>query len=268
MIRLCPLSSRFGANLKTSSMLLAGLLLGASSDSRAADKPGLSYARLKELVAHSIKTGAVTEVAGRTHIEGNSLQVNDAYAVEMMDADLADPYVGAFFDQVAIEFRRQHLLQRQRSKQTIEPYYVKMEGIVAKKLAVIEDKKLSDDDRNTKLQDLSEQMQKIYDEGMQAVAKSLGLAKAEFLAGAASGAHDVQLLATKGATIDLVRQTTAWVLKDAGKVEQDYPWTSYQAGETVPLSGSYFSRIRLNGKQATASKSVGERTTRLEFPDP
>jgi hypothetical protein len=249
-------------------MLLVGLLLGASSDSRAADKPGLSYARLKELVAHSIKTGAVTEVPGRTHIEGNSLKVNDAFAAEMMDADLADPYVGAFFDQVAIEFRRQHLLQRQRSKQTIEPYYVKMEGIVAKKLAVIEDKKLSGDDRNAKMQDLSEQMQKIYDEGMQAVAKSLGLTKAEFLVGAASEAHDVQLVGTKGATIDLVRQTTAWVLKDAGKAEQDYPWTSYQAGETVPLIGSYFCRIRLNGKQATASKNVGERTTRLEFPDP
>jgi hypothetical protein len=268
MIRLCRLSVQFGSRVSTGSVLLICLLWGGSSDAIGADKPGLSFARLKEIVAHSIRTGAVEENPGKTTIEGDTLKVHDASIKEDPGNDAESPYVRVFLDQVEIEFRRQHLLRRQRSRQTIEPYYVKMEGIVAKKLALIEDSKLSDDDRNTRLGDLDEQMMKTYNEGMQAVAKSLGLAKAEFLVEGAATSHDVKLVASTGATIDLVRQTTAWLLKDAGKAESDYPWTSYEAGGTAQLIGAYYCRIRLNGKEATFSKKVVENTDRLVFPDP
>jgi len=57
-------------------------------------------------------------------------------------------------DQVEIEFAPAPS-RRQRSRQTIEPVLREDGGIVAKKLALIEDSKLSDDDRNTRLGDLT-----------------------------------------------------------------------------------------------------------------
>jgi len=65
-----------------------------------------------------------------------------------------------------------------------------------------------------------------------------------------------------------VRQTTAALLHDAGKQEKDFPWTSYQQGDTATLSGNYYCRIRLNGKVATVNKRVGPKTDELDFPDP
>ncbi len=78
----------------------------------------------------------------------------------------------------------------------------------------------------------------------------------------------MKLVASKGATIDFVHQTTAELLHDAGKPDKDFPWTSYQQGETATLSGVYYCRVRLNGKETTVTKRVGEKTEELAFPDP
>ncbi len=263
----------FRLRTAANSRLIAGLIAAAAvsvvgqGDLRGADKAPLTYARLKELSAYAIKTGAVTPIPGKAIPEGNMLKVKDVMIKEEMEFD-QNPYIRVYFEQIENDLRRQHLLQRQTSRQTMQPYFGKMDAVVAKMLAVVEDSKLSREDKDTKLNELSVQLQDVYKQGMDAVAKSMGLAEAQFLAGAGLDSHPVQLMATKGATIDMVRQTTAWVLKDAGTSEKDYPWASYQAGETVQLIGSYYCRVSLNGKQATTSKKVGEQTMRLEFPDP
>jgi hypothetical protein len=185
-----------------------------------------------------------------------------------MDRDIENPYVRVFVDQIEIDLRRRQLFQRPNSRQLMEPYFVKMEQLVAKKLAAIENSKLSDDDRATEIGKIDDQLMKTFEAGLQAVARSVGKTGFMFIAAGADQMHDVKLVATQKATIDVVRQTTASLLKDAGTAEADYPWSSYQGGETVPMLGDYFCRIRLDGKQATFSKKVGEKTTQLEFPDP
>jgi len=234
----------------------------------AADKPPLSAARLKELVAKAIRSGEIQSEPALNRMNGDTMEVKDVGVLMAMDRDIDNPYVRVFVDQAEIDLRRRQLLQRPSSRQVMEPYYVKMEQIVAKKLAAIENSKLSDDDRATELGKLDDQMMKTYEDGLQAVATSVGRAKFVFVAASASQLHDVKLVASQQATIDLVRQTTASLLKDAGTAEADFPWTSYQAGETAPMLGAYFCRVRLNGKQATFSKKVGDKTEQLEFPDP
>jgi hypothetical protein len=234
----------------------------------AADRPVLTAARLKELSTDAIRAGKVHPIPGKTEIEGGILEVSDAGTEEESERDAENPYVRVFLDQVGIDVRRQYLLKRDTSRRTIEPYYAKMEQIVARKLAVVEDTKLSDDDRAAELGKLDEQMHAIYNDGLQAVAKALGLKEALFLSGAAATPHPVKLTASQGATIEMVRQTTASLLKDAGQPEKDFPWTSYQAGDSPDLLGIYYCRISLGGRQATLSKTVAKNTTELRFPDP
>jgi hypothetical protein len=272
MIRHCPLRlcletvARRVSEGRLAFALIGGLALCVPVV--AADLPALSAARLKELATDAIRTGKVHPIAGKTQIEGDSLTVSDSGTEEEGERDAENPYVRVFLDQVGIDVRRQYLLKRDTSRRTIEPYYAKMEQVVAKKLAVVEVKKLSDDDRAEQIGKLDEQMHAIYNDGLQAVAKSLGLKEAVFLAGAALNPHPVKLTASQGATIDMVRQTTASLLKDAGQAEQSFPWTSYQAGDTPDLLGVYYCRIRLGDKQATLSKTVAKNTNELRFPDP
>ncbi len=272
MIRHCPLRLCLETIARSvSEGRLAFALIGGSAlcvPVVAADQPALSAARLKELATDAIRTGKVHPITGKTEIEASTLTVSDSGTEEEAERDAENPYVRVFLDQVGIDVRRQYLLKRDISRRTIEPYYAKMEQVVAKKLAVVEDTKLSDDERAEQLGKLDEQMHAIYNDGLQAVAKSLGLKEAVFLACAAANPHPVKLTASQGATIDMVRQTTASLLKDAGQAEQSFPWTSYQAGDTPDLLGIYYCRIRLGDKQATLSKTVAKNTNELRFPNP
>ena len=272
MIRRCPLRlcletvARSVSEGRLAFALIGGLALCVPVV--AADQPALSAARLKELAIDAIRTGKVHPTAGQTQIEGDTLKVSDAGTEEETERDAENPFVRVFLDQVGIEVRRQSLLKRDTSRRTIEPYYAKMEQVVAKKLAVVEDKKLTDDERAEQLGKLDDQMRAIYNDGLQAVAKALGLKEAVFVYGAAFRPHPVKLTASQGATIDMVRQTTASLLKDAGQAEQSFPWTSYQAGDTPDLLGIYYCRIRLGDKEATLSKTVAKNTNELRFPNP
>lgn len=266
MIRRCPRKFRLAAN---DLVAIAILTCCGAGSACAADKPTLSAARLRELAIQAIRAGAIQYTPPKNQMNGDAMEVCDVFVYQMADRDAQDPYVQVFLDQVEIDLRRKHLLQRASSRQIMEPFYAKMEQIVAKKLAAIENTKLSDDDRDTELGRLSDELMKTYEQGLQAVAKSVGRARFSFAApGAADKSHDVKLAASQQATIDMVRQTTASLLKDAGKDEADFPWSSYQAGETASLLGSYYCRVRLNGKQATLTKKVEEKTDTLVFPDP
>jgi hypothetical protein len=255
--------------LQMGHLLLAGCIaIAAGPVLLASDPPPFSAAQLRELVAQSLKSGWIKSDPAKNRIEGDTLLVKDAGVVDRMDADAENPYVHVFYDQVEIELRRQQLFTRRSSRQAMEPYFSKMDDLVAKKLAVVQDSKLNDEARADKLDKLDEQLNKTYEDGLLAVAKSLGLKKSEFIAEGAAPAHDVRLVASRGATIDIVRRTTAVLLKDVGKSEDDFPWTSYQANDTAPLIGAYYCRIRLRGKQAAFTKKVAENTERLDFPDP
>ena len=140
--------------------------------------------------------------------------------------------------------------------------------LIGKKLAVAQDTKLTDDARFEQMSKLEEQQQTTLSDGFTAVAKSIGMEGFDYSASGAGTGREVKLVASKGATIDFVHQTTAELLHDAGKQDKDFPWTSYQQGETATLSGVYYCRVRLNGKETTVTKRVGEKTEELAFPDP
>jgi len=268
MIRHFPRRTLFAASRAVAIAIVLCCCGEFAHSAFAADKPALSAARLKELASKAIRSGEIQFTPPHNAMNGDTMEVNDVFIFQLRDRDAEDPYVRIFLDQVEIDLRRQYLLQRQSSRQLMEPYYVKMEQIVGKKLAVVEDAKLSDDDRAAALEKLDGELMKTYEAGLQAVAISVGRARFAFMVGAADQSHDVKLVASEKATIDMVRQTTASLLKDAGRDEADFPWSSYQAGETARLLGDYYCRVRLNGKQTTLTKKVGEKTDQLDFPDP
>jgi hypothetical protein len=248
--------------------LTAHFVLLSITPLQAAGSAPFTFDQLKQLAAKSLKSGWVIPVGGKNQIQRDVLEVLDAGALDMMDSDTQDLYVHAFYDEVAIELRRQKLFSRQSSRQTLEPYLSKMEDVVAQKLAVIENQKLSDSARADQLDKLDGQMQHIYEDGLRAVAKSLGLKDFEFISEGAAAPRDVKLHASQGATIEMVRLTTAKLLKEAGKPENDFPWTSYQPDDTASMLGTYYCRIKLGDKQATVTKKVTEKTDRLDFADP
>ncbi len=268
MTRRCPRRVRFAWNRLIVLTILSYCIAGGLRIASAADKAPLTAARLKELSAQAIRTGQAQSDPAFNRMNGNTMEVKDVGVLMAMDRDIDNPYVRLFVEQIEIDLRRRQLFQRPSSRQVMEPYFVKMEQFIAKKLALIENTKLSANDRATELGKLDDQSMKTFEAGLQAVARSVGKTKFTFIAAGADQMHDVKLVASQKATIDVVRQTTASLLKDAGAAEADYPWSSYQGGETVPMLGDYFCRVRLNGKQATFSKKVGEKTTQLEFPDP
>jgi hypothetical protein len=273
MIRRCPRRIQFAtagtiAAGRVAAVLLACCACGGLRNVSAADKAPLSAARLKELANQAIRFGQAQSDPALNRMNGDTMEVKDVGVLMAMDRDIDNPYVRLFVEQIEIDLRRRQLFQRPTSRQLMEPYYVKMEQLIAKKLAAIENSKLSDNDRAAELEKLDDQSMKTFEAGLQAVARSVGKAKFMFVAASGAQMHDVKLAASQKATIDVVRQTTASLLKDAGAAEADYPWSSYQGGETVSMLGDYFCRIRLDGKQATFSKKVGEKTTQLEFPDP
>ncbi len=250
-------------------LLLAGIIVAALAPPlRAADAAPLTAAKVKQRALDAIKSGAVQFKAPNNRIEGRTMMVNLAPIPDEQDADTQNPLVKLFYDQVEIELLRTQLLKRQSSRRVMEPYYAKMEELIAKKLAVAQDGKLEQQARDDQLEKLDETYQKTLSDGLQAVAVSIGMENFQFLNGAAQDAHDVKLVAPTGATIDVVRQTTAGILHDAGKTDKDFPWTSYQAGDTATMSGAYYCRIRLGGKEATFNKRVGAKTDQLDFPNP
>ncbi len=249
--------------------VLIALLIAAPL--RAADPPKLDAAKLKQRAQEAIRTGAVQYKPANNRIEGQRDDCrNGGHSRRKPTLTRKDPSPAEiFYDQVEIELLRKDLLRRQSSHQIMEPYYKKAEAIIAKSLAVAQDPKLTDDARNDQLFKLDgEQSDALQGEGLTAVAKSIGMELPPAAASGAAPGHDVKLVAAKGATIDMVRQTTASLLHDVGKPEKDFPWTSYQQGDTATLSGNYYCRIRLNGKEATFNKRVGPKTDELDFPNP
>jgi hypothetical protein len=87
----------------------------------AAEKPPLSAARLKELASKAIRSGQIQFTPPHNAMNGDTMEVNDVFVFELEDRDAQDPYVRVFLDQVEINLRRQYLLQRQRSRQIMEP---------------------------------------------------------------------------------------------------------------------------------------------------
>jgi hypothetical protein len=268
----CPAKGRVATISAAIIVLLVGvfvgLLIAAAPNLYAADPPQLTAAKVKKMALDAIRTGAVRYQPAKNRIEGRTMLVDEASIPDEADADVQNPLVKIFYDQVELELLRKDLLQRQSSRQVMAPYYAKVEEIIGKKLTVAQDTKLNDDSRDDQLSKLDEQEQTTLSDGLTAVAKSIGLDGIQFQASSGLDVRDVKLVASKGATLDFVRQTTALLLHDAGKQDKDFPWTSYQPGETASLAGVYYCRVRLNGKEATLTKRVGAKTEELEFPDP
>jgi len=103
---------------------------------------------------------------------------------------------------------------------------------------------------------------------MQAVANRSGWRKRNFWSRGAATVARLSSWSPQPVRRSISPPNNRWLLKDAGKAEMTYPWTSYEAGGTAQLNGAYYCRIRLNGKEATFSKKSVENTDRLVFPDP
>jgi hypothetical protein len=269
MLRHAAIAIRDARNRCSFAIVIASCVLcGAASVASAADKAPLSAARLKVWANWAIRTRAIQFDPPRNRVAGDTMEVEDVAVLSATEHDADNLYVRALMDQIEIELRREQLLQRANSRRIMEPFYAKMEQIVAKKLALVEDAKRSADDRDAKTNELNDQLMAAYSDGLTAVAKSINLAKFEFVAEAPSRSGYVTLVASPGTTIDMVRPLTAGLLKEAGVAEADYPWSSYKAGDTASLLGAYYCRISLNGRQAIVSKKVGQTMTTLEFSNP
>jgi hypothetical protein len=256
--------------LAASLLAIAWFLSFESRPVVAADKVNITLERLKQLTKEALDKGWIDYTPPSNQFDGNVLRVSDIGFLQGNEETIMseDAYIAIFFQQVAIDLRRRYLFKLDSSRRVIEPYYQKMEKIVTQELVAMQDKTLTEEMFNAKMDELEPQIQQAFETGLTAVARSVGKQRFEFVNSGGIDAHDVKLVGPEGASIDLVPQTTAMIYKGAGAKEDELPWISYQANETVGLSGTYYCRISLNGKQQTFTKKVAKTTTALEFPKP
>ena len=229
----------------------------------------LTETRLTQLAADAIRSGSFEVTIPKNFWNGKVLEVRDAEVYVTFD-EQNDPYVHLLVQQMQNNLRRDDLLHYTQTKQIMKPFFDKMDGLVGKEIAVVQDQSLNADNRANELGKLDDQIGSAYQDGLNAVAKSIGATSFEFNHGAARRRPISLHWSPRRAEIDMLRSSIVSFLKNAGQPEADFPWVHYKAGDvaTAELLGTYSFRIDFGGRQATFKRNITKDTQQVKLPNP
>jgi hypothetical protein len=166
------------------SAAITGQFIAALAFSSASAAP-VTIKQLHTLAVEALRDGDVAYSAPWSKISGRTLWVKDAGPVSDRPGASSlgywlaggDPLKAVFLDQLAIEIRRQRLFAGTRQQLIIEPYYRRMEEIVAAELAIVQ----GAGDEKEKEQQLDERLRQLGDllkTGIDAAARDMRLSGA------------------------------------------------------------------------------------------
>jgi hypothetical protein len=164
---------------------LTTALLGAALAVSSASAAPVTIKQLRTLASEALRDGDVAYSAPWNKVAGRILWVKDAGPQSDRPGsasldywfDGGDPLKAVFLDQLAIEIRRQRLFAGTRRQPIIEPYYRRMEEIVAAELAIVQ----GPGEKEEKERQLDERLRELGDvlkTGIEACARDLRLAGA------------------------------------------------------------------------------------------
>ncbi|HVA46972.1 MAG TPA: hypothetical protein VNH11_11445 [Pirellulales bacterium] len=142
----------------------------------------ITFNQLRALAVESLRAGDVAYTPPSNKIVGRMLWVKDAGPFAdrpdggSLDYWLADGDLlkAVFLDQLAIEIRRQHLFARSRSQQVMDPYYRRMEAVVAAELTLAQQPG-DDEEKQRQLDERLRQLGDLLQNGIDACARGMGL---------------------------------------------------------------------------------------------
>ncbi|HQU46700.1 MAG TPA: hypothetical protein PK867_28095, partial [Pirellulales bacterium] len=165
--------------------ILYAALFAVGPLAAAARAAEITFNQIRALAVESLRSGDVAYTPPSNKIVGRMLWVKDAgpFADDpdgvSLDYWLAggDLLKAVFLDQLAIEIRRQHLFARSRSQQVMEPYYRRMEAVVAAELTLAQQPG-DDDEKQRQLDERLRQLGDLLQNGIEACTREMGLAGA------------------------------------------------------------------------------------------